>query len=366
MGTMKTFAKWIFLLLFCPMVFGQHTKEIKVKTNANFELLAIAYLMLNYEDFAGIPDDQTVVIDGKTTKVKDLYRLNLLVADAFKPHLKSPHLQTIKAYLDKDFYLHYSNFVMSLNAFPDASVGDDNPFVKQFSSVADARKFTDAFNQFYLEISFDSYLEKFRRYYDQMIREVNSNLPKENFIGAMENFYGKSMNSYVLYPSLAMPFSQGFAVGNSDSTGFVFGSFNVPDLSAEPEKLGFDNMVFLRNLCIHEFGHSFVNPAIDKVEASVISKSEHLFEPIKEKMAAQAYNSWKICLYEHFVRAGEVLIAKNLEDLKTARKILDENTREKSFIYLPKIVSKLAKWQKSEADSKTYEQIVSEIIGELK
>ena len=71
---------------------------------------------------------------------------------------------------------------------------------------------------------------------------------------------------------------------------------------------------FLVAVIIHEFGHSFVNPVVDSIPPVDISKTERLFEPIKSAMEKQGYNTWKTCLYEHFVRAGEVVIAKLLDD----------------------------------------------------
>ncbi|WP_379965534.1 DUF4932 domain-containing protein [Epilithonimonas sp. UC225_85] len=343
-------------------------KTIKVVSNQNFELLALSYLLLNLEDFENIPDTQTFKSeDGKETRVKDLYALNLKIGQEFKSYQKSKNLEIIKTYFDRNFYLHFSNFVMGLDNFPNAKVISDKQFSHEFSSLSDQEKFVKTFNNFYKEVHFDEFLKKYQPYYQEMISEVSNHTPKENFIIEMEHFYSKKVDNYVLYPSLMMPFSQGFAVGNSDTIGNVFASFNKPENVNDTSgfDLGFKNDVSLRTICIHEFGHSFVNPAVDKIDEQLMDSKEFLFEPIKNKMSEQAYNQWKICLYEHFDRAGEVIIAKLIGDSKKADEILNDNVKNRSFIYLPQIINQLEYWYYNEFFSKTYEQKVSEIVANL-
>ncbi len=343
-------------------------KKIKVVSNQNFELLALSYLLLNLGDFENIPDSQTFKSDdGKEIKVKDLYTLNLKIGKEFKQYQKSKNLELIKSYFDRNFYLHFSNFVMSLDNFPNAKAISDYQFSHEFSSLSDQEKFVKAFNDFHIEIHFGEFLKKYQPYYQEMISEVSNNIPKGNFITEMEHFYSKKVDNYVLYPSLTMSFSQGFAVSNNNSIGNVFASFNKPENVNVSSKLdlGFKNEVSLRGICIHEFGHSFVNPAIDKVDEKVITSKEFLFELIKNKMSEQAYNQWKICLYEHFDRAGEVIIAKLIGDNKKADEILNDNVKNRSFIYLPQIVNQLEYWYYNEFFTKTYDQKVSEIVANL-
>jgi Domain of unknown function (DUF4932) len=116
---------------------------------------------------------------------------------------------------------------------------------------------------------------------------------------------------------------------------------------------------------VHEFVHSFVNPAIDKVPKDLIQSTEYLFLPIKDEMAKQSYLNWTVCLYEHFVRAGEVVIARKLGNFKDADRTLQENTR-KSFIYLPIIVTELEYYAKNKNTFKSYDDFVPSVIEKLK
>lgn len=334
-------------------------KDIMVKYSPNVELLALSYLLTNYDDFTDF--------SAKPPIFKDLYALTSKIAGEFKPFLNSKNLQLIKPYLDRDFYLHYSNFVLSVENFPNARVTDVTD-ITHFKSKEDAEQFVQAFNDFFNEVKFQDFIARYAPYYKKMTEEVSNNLPKENFILEMENYFGKSVPQYVLYPSLTLPFSSGFAVGDKNTIGNIFASFNQPGALDDTSKLnlGYSNALSLRTICIHEFGHSFVNPAVDKADAKTIEAKAFLFNAIQGKMSEQGYNQWKICLYEHFNRANEVIIARHLGDEVKANELLKDNIENRSFIYLPQIIQKLEFWYNNEFLDITYEQKVNEIISELK
>ncbi|KAB1153399.1 DUF4932 domain-containing protein [Tenacibaculum aiptasiae] len=343
-------------------------KEVLVKYNPNFELLALCYLLDSYNDLLAIPDNQTFNIDGVEVRIKDLYAMNFKIAKEFKKFSNSENLRVILSYFKKDFYLHYSNFILSLQPFPYAKVNNDNAFINKFDNIEDANKFVSALNKFHIEISFDTFLEKHKMYYNTMEKEVKQNIPKENFIVEMERFFKKKVDNYILYPSLTMLFGQAFAVGSNNTIGNVFACFGKPKEINNTSKLnlGFNNSSSIRNICVHEFGHSFVNPAVDKVSNEIIKSKEYLFEPIKIKMSDQGYSQWKFSLYEHFVRANEVIIAKLLGDKTEANKILKDNIDNRSFILLPQIVEKLEFWYYNEYLNMSYDEKVNEIIAEMK
>jgi hypothetical protein len=115
--------------------------------------------------------------------------------------------------------------------------------------------------------------------------------------------------------------------------------------------MGFDNRERLNELSAHEFGHSFVNPVIDEVPTELISRTEKLFESIKLSMSDQGYNTWKVCLYEHFVRAGEIYIWNKLGKIETSNRLKQEYINNRNFIFIPKILVELENYDKGEHSS---------------
>lgn len=98
----------------------------------------------------------------------------------------------------------------------------------------------------------------------------------------------------------------------------AFGPFSFQTFDTKNVNLGFNYPERIQGLSVHEFGHSFVNPAIGKVPKELIDSTEYLYTPIKTEMSKLAYTSWMMCLYEHFVKAGEVIIARKLGNAKEA------------------------------------------------
>ena len=127
--------------------------------------------------------------------------------------------------------------------------------------------------------------------------------------------------------------------------------------------MGFLNQQKLRELTVHEFGHSFVNPTIDKLPANLLTRTEHLFIPIKSAMIEQDYINWKLCIDEHFVRAGEIIIADKVEGRSGANELLLEYQKNRQFKYLPEILIELRKYDK--VKNQSYYETVKKIMKQL-
>ncbi|WP_034889504.1 DUF4932 domain-containing protein [Gillisia sp. Hel_I_29] len=343
-------------------------KEIQVQYNSNFELLSLAYFLSNM--YSGLKEsNNTFDYNGSKVKVADLFSLNLKIGDRFKTYQNSENLKILKDFFKKHWYLDYTKFVINLSNFPNAKHKQGDSFLHTlFDSKKDEEQFILALNNFYNEIKFDEFLLEYKPYYNKMIEEVKNNLPDENFITEMEHLYNKEASEYFLNASLTMPFSQGYAVSENDNIGYVFGSFTLPSEIDDLNNLslGYANALQLRNISVHEFGHSFVNPVVDKVGDSIINNKEFLFEPIKKKMSEQAYSKWKYTLYEHFVRAGEIFIAKQLNDEITAQKLSHDYIENREFIYLRQIIPAMEKWYNKKYFTHTYSDFVKETIENLK
>ena len=111
--------------------------------------------------------------------------------------------------------------------------------------------------------------------------------------------------------------------------------------------MGFANISRINELSIHEFGHSFVNPVIDQLPVGMIETSTNLYEPLRPSMEPQGYANWLSCVYEHFVRAGEVMIAQKMGSKADADRLLNSYIKERNFIYLPLILQELRKYDQN-------------------
>jgi hypothetical protein len=209
-----------------------------------------------------------------------------------------------------------------------------------------ASAFVADLNQFYIETNFSAYFKEKCTYYDQAVLEITRALPSDRLLAEMEEFYQMAFASYSLVPSLTIPSGMAFGVSfkRNGQTHIVnaFGPFALQHFrDAARIDMGFDDTKHIRELSTHEFGHSFSNPFVSAMPDSVLEMTKIFFVPIKDAMANQGYLNWRSCLSEHFVRAAEVVIARNLGNQQDAADLRDHYINTRRFIYLPIIIEKL-------------------------
>jgi len=353
---------------------GKSNKKLKIEINKNVELLGLGYFI----GFEGAEiETKTVEINGKKIPKKDWHNYGFWIFQKYKKFGTSENLGKSFAVADHLWLDYLISLLLQVDDFPHAKLKEsiDQAYYINFSKTKDlqeARKnvsiFLDGMNEFYKEIGLDNYFIETDKFYKKAIDEINSSLPKQDFIGAMEKFYNKKFDSYTLIPSLTIPKGMGFGIKyTADKKTHVlnvFGSLDFQEfLNTNELKMGFTNEKKLRELSVHEFGHSFVNPEVDKLPKEKLSQTEKLFEPLKSAMSDQGYNTWKVCVYEHFVRAGEIMIAEKLGDTDRAKRLHSEYEQERKFIYIPAILVELKKYEKG--DYKTYYDAVLGSMEEL-
>ena len=333
--------------------------KVQVRFNNNVELLGFVY----YLGYLGpeIKADNTLEIGGKQVPETEWYAYGYHLYKKYQSHQDSKHLTTLHEIAGDIGTDYFINLFIQLNDFPNARLTDDieEKYFIQFSPdkrVEEARErasiLIEHMNMFYKEVDFDSYLSESKVLYEHAQSQISRTLPPNSFVPAMEAFYQQQFDQYILMPSLTIPTGMGFGV--RDTRGGKIKIFNVfGPLSQQYFKdtlspdMGFGEEKRLRELSTHEFGHSFVELPTNTNRKGLIKGSSKLYEPVSNAMASQGYINWDICLEEHFVRAGEVLIARNLGNLEEARQLQEHYIRDRKFIYLPLILEELEKYNRN-------------------
>ena len=350
---------------------GKTNKKLRIEINKNVELLGIGYFI----GFEGVDiETKTVEIDGKKIPKKDWHNYGFYIYEKYKKFGTSENLGKSFAVADHLWLDYLISLLLQVDDFPHAKLKEsiDQSYYINFSKTNDLQEakknvsiFLDGMNEFYKEIGLDKYFIETEKYYKKAIDEINSVLPKQDFIGAMEKFYKKEFDAYTLIPSLTIPKGMGFGIKYTAEKKAhvlnVFGSLDFQEfLNTTELKMGFANEKKLRELSVHEFGHSFVNPEVDKLPKEKFSQTGSLFEPLKPAMSDQGYNTWKVCIYEHFVRAGEIMIAEKLGDTDGVKRLHSEYEQERKFVYIPAILVELKKFDKG-----TYKTYYDAVLGAM-
>jgi hypothetical protein len=366
-------------LFWAQMAVGQSIKNqprnpnkqlFQVEINKNVELLGFAYF-LGYEG----PDSENNA--AYLDKNKARYAYGLAVYQRYKSFAKSKHLAVAISYAETIWLDYLIHLILQLDDFPHAKLkaSTDKKAYSRFSPTGDIREaqlnataFLEALNQLYLEVDFATYLNQSQKHYEHVIGQVKSGLPDASFLTALESFYQGHFDNYRLIPSLMIPSGMAFGLAytqnNQTHSVHVFGSFGIPSFTeGSTLDLGFNDENHLRELSTHEFGHPFVNPVIDRIPNEVFTRTQPLFESIKTAMSKQAYTTWKSCLSEHFVRAGEIVIAQNLGRQDDASRLKAHYIQVRQFIYLPVILQELEAYNKTKAFG--YDQAVARAMKKL-
>jgi hypothetical protein len=362
MKTIKNYSKSILfssILLFvnCTSDYS-HQKTINVSINNNIETAAILYVIadiglnahqgsLSYEvrqHFDTFKDHEIVSMFKELLNKTDLGG----PIDFFLRLSKLPHAE-IPASLD-------TGFVKAV--IGNQKLDDRTNFINQFIRSA---------NDFYVEADIEKFINDHKSYYCKCINDVRRNLPTDNFIPTMEKYYGNGFNSYNIIPSpILFPFV-GFGLKiekhNEIDIFYIAGPFDEPD-STQEYTYGFDSYTDIREMSVHEFGHSFINPMFElPVNKELISNSSYLFEPIQEYMSEQAYGDWLSCVNEHVVRLGEIRIALAMGDSITSNRIRKTDIEERKFIYLPFLEEKILEYENNRKYYRTFEDFFPELIN---
>jgi hypothetical protein len=351
------------------------SNRIDVVINRNIELFGLLMQLDNGGDI--LTNTDVVELDGKRALWRDWYQLTVRNYERYKSFADGSMMKLYRDYLARGFYNDFLiGFLLQVDEVPRAQLRPDTDsdvilaFAKSGNSSearAAASAFLDALNRFYREAQFESFLRENNANYDQIKTDVTRNLPPASFVPIMERFYQKQFNRYCLVPSLNIPTGMGFGKTHKNASAVfnVFGPFTFQSPDSNPPELGFNRRENVLHLSAHEFGHSFVNPAIDKLPPELIQSTEHLFAPIKDTLTKQSYPSWTIALYEHFVRAGEVLISRELGDYEQANRILRVNATN-GFVYLAPIVVEFEGYAGHSDHHPSYDDFVLRVLENLK
>ncbi|ACT91897.1 hypothetical protein Dfer_0634 [Dyadobacter fermentans DSM 18053] len=344
--------------------------QFVVKVNANIELLGFVYF-LGYE---GAQSETPSYPD----KDRKRYAYGLSLYQQYKSFAGSQNLAVAIGFAQDIWLDYFINLLIQLEDFPNAKLTEDiDPaYYLRFSPKGDleeakknAAAFIRAMNGLYTEVDFSFYLSKSKTLYANALAQVQAGLPDKRILPAMEGFYQGHFDSYNLIPSLTIPAGMGFGAkyqkANRHHAFHVFGTFAIQQWT-DPARLdmGFADKKHLLELSTHEFGHSFANPAVDRLPETLIQETQPLFEPIKEAMSPQGYPVWKTCLYEHFVRAGEVVIARKMGNPEDAKRLRDHYVFNRKFIYLDTLVTVLDQY--SASGNGTYQQAVTNAMLRLR
>ncbi len=158
--------------------------------------------------------------------------------------------------------------------------------------------------------NFAEFIAQHQSDYDRWIASVGLGLDSDQVIDWLEGFFGKEAGEFhlVLAPAMFPAGGYGPSVRSSDGDLVVFQIVRERGKSSNEPEFQSD----LQSLALHEWGHSFVNPALEKHPEQAAQLQPH-FMSVARRMSKIAYGTRETFLNEQVLRAVTCLATEELK-----------------------------------------------------
>lgn len=192
-----------------------------------------------------------------------------------------------------------------------------------------------------------------------MMEEATRKKLIRDYAADLEAYHGIRQASYTIIPAPLLVGNYGPRRSRPDGRFDIYGILGTSGTTDGVPQFG--SVENLRTLVWHEFGHSFVNPEVDRL-SDVVEKSKKLLEPIAAKMRASAYQQWQTVAIEHVDRAVAVRLAyRELGEDAGERALANE--RAYSFAYVEALAERLKEYERDRDRYPTFHDFAPRLIA---
>ena len=323
--------------------------KLQISIDPRMEILSTIQLLSNYPQinrdaaysqdiikyFNRFSSQKAVILTDKLLQSED-YAFSNDAPVAFILHLSQPS-ELNRQIKYSDYLLERSGRENDLEQYREA--------IKHFAEISDFEKFWNSKIPFYNKIL------------DLTIAEIG----EKNLIKVLDDYYNETQESYniIISPSFKGNYSAKIPANNGKNN--VYACLSTTNTKDNIPYLDLNN---LRYYVWHEFGHSFVNPVVEKY-ADKLASSNKLFEPIKNNMSKQNYIDWETCVKEHIIRAIHIRLAELNVGSQSSKALLNNDIR-RSFIYIEPLIEKLKEFENQRNKNNiTFSKFYPELLNVL-
>jgi len=330
--------------------YGKHEelKKMNIMVDPKMELLSVVELL------SGCPSD----IYEPLTRFDFKYKL-----DAEKYFSRYKNHSCVRFYTqlcNQDFSFDAPAATMFyLSSLPEMKVERkfDNYLVKSAGGKRKLYKFVEEMNKLAKETKFLDFFNSHTEFYFSIVNGLKEKIKDLHIVETLEVYYGKTQASYNIIPVTLFGGGYGVRLKREDDRYDIFAIVGPDGIDSERKPLYKPDVT--KDLYLHEFGHSFVNPITEKFKKE-LNKYRPLFKPISDKMKQMAYGDWETCVNEHIIRAvvARMYFAK---DIKRREAQLTEEEK-RGFIYIRAIDDKLNEYERLREQYPKFEDFYPELI----
>jgi len=227
--------------------------------------------------------------------------------------------------------------------------------------IDEAREFLGNCRDFVKETDFKAFLAKNQSQYDTAVARLQQLIDTKANLAWFDEFFGSrdDVDFNLVISILNGPGSYGCRVRIEGRTKIysVLGAWRI-------DWLGWGNPTFSPNVVgtvVHEFGHSYCNPLVEKNMKDFTSFGEKYFPRVEKQMKGQAYGSWQTMMRESLVRACEVRYAMANDGGEKAERIASYQIG-RGFHWMKELSELLGQYEKQRDKYQTLDAFMPKIV----
>ncbi len=323
---------------------GHHSLNITV--DPRMELLSVVEILSGY---------------GQRTNLITRYNLSYKteVERVFAPFKDHPAVASFRKLSQSPYSFRYStppNTMLRLSDPPELLERSKIPRVIYSLSGGRARleDFLDRLRDFARVTNFMDFYDAHRNFYAGIVAGAYGQLDSVDVVTSLEDYLGMYKQSYNI---IIVPLQSGsFGIETDDDQ-----LYNI----CGPDSLKADTPYVrgVRDICWHEFGHSFVNPVAAK-HISQLRKDAPLFDPIAARMHCGGYDDLKSYIFEHVLRAVNVRMVSLYLGKAEAEKSI-EGHESVGFVYVRPLAERLKQYEAHRDKYPTFADFFPELVDEF-
>jgi hypothetical protein len=171
-------------------------------------------------------------------------------------------------------------------------------------NTGEIKEFLEKARQFVKDSDFETFFNEHKPFYEKACKKFQEMLNKDAHLEWFDEFFGSKPDAafHIVIGMANGPSSYGVeaVVGSEHHIYGLIGACRT-NLFGEPQFPG-----YVSGTVIHELGHSYANPVVEKHLPQLESAGKILYPQVEEKMKKMAYAEWQTMMFESVVRAAEI------------------------------------------------------------
>ncbi len=282
----------------------------------------------------------------------------------FDAHQKHRAVGIADALVSRGFtYDAQPSFALSLGPLPDLDLirPYDPDLLSRFGGKsAPLEELRLALRDLAREAQFEAFLKKHETDYARWCS--GTEFDRDGTVALLERFFGNRENEFHLILAPAMFPLGGYGPSFRDKDGRTLVYQVIRADARRDDGPNFPAKRSLEALALHEWGHSFVNPALDAMPERVANLRPH-FDAVATLMKAQAYGTLRIYANEQVLRACVVVALRESQQANVDKLIATEE--KKGFLLTRAAVNALDEYTKDRKKYPAFADFVPELLDRI-